>query len=257
MARWPVISIAFGSLLVGALAAHAQPVTPPQPTIGLPLPSIGLPLPAIGISPREVVERSQPPSPPGKPPQPGPPPAIVVFGTAPYLWGFDSWQQSARPGTIITEPEPEKVEVLEPDAAIETGRLQLDIRPRDAQIFVNGEFVGTLEDVGGVLELPEGTHRIEIRASRHEALTLDARIVVGRTITYRNALLPVEEGAPTPPVPPAARAPKSGQEPPPPARPSQTFYLIPGCYLGNVPPEQVKLPPDCDLSRMITHKPGQ
>ncbi len=69
-----------------------------------------------------------------------------------------------------------------------------------------------------------------------------------------------------------------GAEPPPPAPPpvpevvyvrievapaapavvptgSRTFYVIPGCYLGNVPPEKDRLPAGCDISRMTTHAP--
>ena len=65
-------------------------------------------------------------------------------------------------------------------------------------------------------------------------------------------------GPPAPPLPPASQpeiappvpAPEPATEaiapedPPPPA----TIYMIPGCYLGNVPPRQVTLPPGCDES---------
>jgi hypothetical protein len=169
------------------------------------------------------------------------------------MWGFESWQHSSRPGTIATSPEADRAAQPEPETEIVSGLLQLDIKPRDAQIFVNGEFVGTVEDLDGRLELPEGVHRIEIRAARYEAHAFDARIVAARTITYRVTLSPLS--SPLPPLTPAPSATRSGQGQP--ARPAQTFYLIPGCYLGNVPPEQVKLPPDCDMSRMITHTPGK
>ena len=33
------------------------------------------------------------------------------------------------------------------------------------------------------------------------------------------------------------------------------MYLIPGCYMGNVPPQEVKLPAGCDASRVTTIKP--
>jgi hypothetical protein len=38
------------------------------------------------------------------------------------------------------------------------------------------------------------------------------------------------------------------------AKPS-TLYYIPGCYMGNVAPEKVKLPAGCDLSKLITQAP--
>jgi hypothetical protein len=76
-----------------------------------------------------------------------------------------------------------------------------------------------------------------VHADGFETLVFNASIGAGRTITYRAALKPLE-GATLPPA----------------AAPS-TLYLIPGCYLGNVPPDQVKLPENCDLSRLITRKP--
>jgi hypothetical protein len=33
-----------------------------------------------------------------------------------------------------------------------------------------------------------------------------------------------------------------------------TFYLIPGCYMGNVPPKDAGLPATCDLSRTQTFR---
>jgi hypothetical protein len=106
-----------------------------------------------------------------------------------------------------------------------------------------------LDDSGGDLELDAGSRRIEIRARGYETVRLDAKIVAGRTITYRGVL---ERVAPR-------VEPKSPHHPPPAARttepaplPKQTFYLIPGCYLGNIPPEHVRLPAGCDVSRVVT-----
>lgn len=63
---------------------------------------------------------------------------------------------------------------------------------------------------------------------------------------------PAEEPAPTATAAPAvAPAPVAPYVPPPPS----TYYFIPGCYMGNVPPTQVTLPANCDLSRLITRKP--
>ena len=35
----------------------------------------------------------------------------------------------------------------------------------------------------------------------------------------------------------------------------RTLYVIPGCYVGNVPPKDVKLPANCDLSKVTTYVP--
>ena len=44
---------------------------------------------------------------------------------------------------------------------------------------------------------------------------------------------------------------------PPPPQPtgSKTLYLIPGCYMGNVSPKDMKLPPGCDLSKLTVITP--
>lgn len=50
------------------------------------------------------------------------------------------------------------------------------------------------------------------------------------------------------------RAPEPERPPEPPPPPS-TFYYIPGCYMGNVPPDQVQLPSTCDRSKVVVRKP--
>ena len=235
--------------------AQAQQPTVPAASIGLPLPPIGLPLPIIGLPPAsDAIRTSTPahPTPDGR--RHGHrPPAIILFG-APYAFGFEMWQQSATPGVIASSPAPSSTAVV---PAPETGTLQLELQPRDAQLFVDGEYVGTWGDLAGELELLPGTHRIEARAPMFEALTFDVRIVAGRTITYRGTLTRVEERRRQEPALPSANTPprpEPSSRPVPPPIPA-TFYLIPGCYLGNVPPDQVKLPDGCDLSRIITHTP--
>ena len=63
------------------------------------------------------------------------------------------------------------------------------------------------------------------------------------------------------PVPaPAARV----EEPPTPAAPpippyvpsgDRTVYVIPGCYVGNVSPVNLKLPANCDITKLTTYVP--
>jgi hypothetical protein len=231
-------------------AASAQPV--PQASIGLPLPSIGLPLPVIGLPPGQDLGVVPPPAlpKPGREQHGHRPPTIVLFG-APYAFGFERWQQSLVPGVVAEEP------VLTSRSAAPlpaTGTLQLELRPRDAQLFVDGEYVGTWADLVGELQLSPGAHRIEVRAATFEPLTFAVRIEAGRTITYRGALTAIPDKPRSTPDSAAPSANPQRREPKAPPVPA-TFYLIPGCYLGNVPPEQVKLPDGCDLSRIITHQP--
>jgi hypothetical protein len=244
-------------VLSSATVAYAQQTTSTA-AVGLPLPPIGLPLPPIGLSAPELTTPPPPRRPGGKPQRPHVTP-IVIFGPT-YGWGLDPWQLSPTPGVIASppsEPVMDLPNVAVGDSGRELGTLQLEIKPADAQLYVDGEFVGTWSDLAGQLELAPGTHRIEIRARRHEALAFDARITAGQTITYRGELTRVQEQPATATKPPSLTPPKNRpatQAPSKPAR-NQTFYLIPGCYLGNIPPDQVKLPAGCDLTRMITHTP--
>ena len=64
-------------------------------------------------------------------------------------------------------------------------------------------------------------------------MTFDVLIVEGETVMYRKDL---EASAP-PATPPAA-----------PGVP-KTFYVIPGCYAGDRPPQAVRLPPSCDAAK--------
>ena len=225
------------------------PIGLPLPPIGLPLPSIGLPLLPIGLPqatgteprvskgrPSRAAEHQQPRMGARRHPRPA---ATVVYFVPTHGWEYPQPTQAATPG--VTVPT--------------TGRLRLDVQPSGLvlQYFVDGYFVGSPDDVNGELDLEAGPHRIEIRAPGYETLAFDVKIAAGRSITYRAALKPEADAAPGTlrvPSDTTAVAPEHAT----PATPT-TFYYIPGCYIGNVPPEDVALPATCDLSRLITRKP--
>ena len=230
-----VIVVTFPTLAAG----QQTPAQTPSPSIGLPLPSIGLPLPPIGLDPsvdRQPVAPVHPPA-GGRPHRPLP--AIIFFG-APYAFGVDPALQSKTPGVIAPGPAAPTPAPLPP-----TGTLRLEIEPAElAQIFVDGEYVGMPADLDGHLDLTPGTHRIEIRARGYETLTFDARVIAGRTVTYRETL--TRDGAPGGAGKAGEPGGSAGKEPPrtlgsptSPTSPKSPFYLIPGCYLGNVHPDQV------------------
>jgi len=71
------------------------------------------------------------------------------------------------------------------------GELRLKIRPRDAQVFVDGYYVGIVDDFDGVfqrLHLEPGPHRIEVRAPGYETLTFDVRIRFDDTTKFEGDL---------------------------------------------------------------------
>lgn len=221
-----------------------------RPTIGLPLPPIGLPLPPLGL-----------PLPPLGLSQVRPPAATDVFHPA-RTWGRTGrsdrsdridqhrpgrhevatvvyfipafgWSASTLGGVVTPAP---------PDPTPSKGWLRVDLEPGvDPQAYVDGDYFGLLSEFPGGLPLEAGRHAIELRAGGYQPLTIDVRIFEGRAATYRGML------SATPSAPPVPVAP-APQEPPPPAGPA---YVIPGCYLGNVAPQDVQLPSGCDPARVI------
>jgi hypothetical protein len=127
-----------------------------------------------------------------------------------------------------------------PAFAESQGRLFIDLEPATADVFVDGIPVGVVSDFRGVgMLLTAGLRRVEVRAPGYETATFDINIVSNQPAVYRGGLT-------------AVRA--AGPAPSPVRRGSDTFYVIPGCYLGNRPPSEVSLPPGCDLKNTRTIK---
>jgi len=71
------------------------------------------------------------------------------------------------------------------------GSLKLKIKPRDAEVYVDGYFVGVVDDFDGIfqrLHIESGSHRIEVRAQGYEPLAFDVRITPEHTTTYQGEL---------------------------------------------------------------------
>ena len=79
------------------------------------------------------------------------------------------------------------------DNVLDTGSVRLRIRPRDAQVFVDGYFAGYVDDFDGnfqSLRLEQGGHKLEVRMPGYETLQLDVHVQPNRTITLREDLIP-------------------------------------------------------------------
>lgn len=146
------------------------------------------------------------------------------YGGAYYGYGYDVPQTQAPGAAPPSSPEP-------------TGMLRLTGTPESAQVFVDGYYAGALADIEArhVLTLPTGPHRIELRAPDYQPATFDVRIDPNETITYRAALEHLR------PQPPVRVAPTGG---------ATRMYLIPNCYLGNVPPKPDRLPRGCNIKHV-------
>jgi hypothetical protein len=73
-----------------------------------------------------------------------------------------------------------------------TGEVRLQVRPRNAEVYVDGYYAGRVDDFDGYfqgLRIEEGPHTIEIVAPGYETLVFNVRIIAGRKIDYRGDLL--------------------------------------------------------------------
>jgi hypothetical protein len=71
------------------------------------------------------------------------------------------------------------------------GSLRLKVKPRAAQVYVDGYFVGVVDEFDGIfqrLQLEAGPHRIEVRAPGFENLAIDVQIRWDRTTTVEEML---------------------------------------------------------------------
>ena len=124
------------------------------------------------------------------------------------------------------------------------GYLHLDLQPGNAQVFVDGYYMGAVDDFRRLIPgrpLEPGPHRIEVRAPGYEPRTFDVMIPPSETVSYRTDLRREGEGA--------TRVSAT------PGRP-KTFYVIPGCYAGDRPPRG-KLPAGCDRAKVRTVPPSK
>ena len=73
------------------------------------------------------------------------------------------------------------------------GSLRLKVKPGNAQVFVDGYFVGTVDSFDGVfqrLSVEAGAHKIELRADGYQTTTLDVVVIPNDTVTYEGKMIP-------------------------------------------------------------------
>jgi hypothetical protein len=73
----------------------------------------------------------------------------------------------------------------------ESGSLKLKIKPRDAQVYVDGYLVGDVDSFDGAFQklgIDAGSHRIELKAEGYEPLQFDVLITPNETATYKGEM---------------------------------------------------------------------
>jgi PEGA domain len=76
------------------------------------------------------------------------------------------------------------------------GMLRLKMKPREAQVFVDGYFVGVVDDFDGMwqrLHVEPGPHRVEVRLDNYETLMFEVNIQPDKTVTYTGELRRIEQ----------------------------------------------------------------
>lgn len=76
------------------------------------------------------------------------------------------------------------------------GDLKLKVQPKEAEVYVDGYFAGSVDDFDGVFQSlrleaelgPGMAHRVEIRCQGYEPVSFEVRITPGHSITYRGEL---------------------------------------------------------------------
>jgi hypothetical protein len=74
-----------------------------------------------------------------------------------------------------------------PAPTVAYGSLRIQGAPADAQVFADGYYAGVVGDFDGAyqhLNLPPGSHHVEIRIAGSAPIEFDVRTEPGQTITY-------------------------------------------------------------------------
>jgi hypothetical protein len=242
-----VSGIAAGLVIVSAGIVQAQaPVrhgaaSAPRPSVQQARPAPVRPSPTPLPATRPAPHHAQAPRPvPSTPFEAGPFTYAPRYtprpgGRPPRMggWGYNGF---LVPSEIVVSPPPE----APPDSLNEisqSGSLELAVEPRSADVYVDGFYVGTVEDVAqnGLL-LRAGRHWVDLRAGGYATLTVPVTIAAGQGLRYRGELV---AAGPQPVATESVRTP-------------QTMYVISGCYAGNRPPTESALPRGCDIAKLRT-----
>ena len=123
----------------------------------------------------------------------------TVYPTNPYPSNYPSNPYPAYPPPTNypqsdqaypqTVPDPNSIGVQPGQANL--GGLSFDITPSDAQVLVDGNLVGTVDQFSPSsqpLGLPPGRHRVQIEAQGYRTISVDVDIISGQVLPYQGAM---------------------------------------------------------------------
>jgi hypothetical protein len=100
----------------------------------------------------------------------------------------------AQPQTSSTAPYPQPPVVAD-------SSMRLQVKPRDAIVFVDGYYAGLVDDFDGTfqrLHVDAGQHRIQLFLPGHRLYTQDLYLQPGNTFTVRHTMESLAAGEPEP-----------------------------------------------------------
>jgi hypothetical protein len=100
------------------------------------------------------------------------------FGMGGYSGGGGGWSGASSSSGSNTPSGPK-------------GGLKLKVTPKDAEVYVDGYYIGRVDDYNGAfqrLDLPVGLHRIELRAKGYAPVSFETKIQARDTISYQGAM---------------------------------------------------------------------
>jgi hypothetical protein len=163
-----------------------QPVAPQAPP-----PPPQSPAPATGSRFTSTLKFVPPPR--DVRPAPFPPGGFIRPGFAPGRFAFWPWG-AWLPVPLYTSSgyyETPSGYYQVPLENAPMGGVQLDIDPRRAEVYVDGTYVGVVEEFSGYfhhLELPAGPHDIAVLAPGYDPLSFHVLVAPGATLTQRATL---------------------------------------------------------------------
>ena len=123
----------------------------------------------------------------------GYPYAYAAYGYPYAVTGFPAYPSASTypPSTDPSAaPGPQGSIGVQPDQA-STGGLSFDITPNTAQVFVDGNYVGTVGQFTSTsqpLGVAAGRHRVEVRAPGYQTMSFDVDIIAGQVIPYQGTM---------------------------------------------------------------------
>jgi PEGA domain len=106
-----------------------------------------------------------------------------------YGGGYDYWDGGNYSTYDSTYDSRSQDEAL-------SGQLRIKVKPREARVIVDGNFMGTVDDFDGMfqkLALPEGRHQVQLQLDGYETLTFNVMIIAGQTVNYEGHMQKVGE----------------------------------------------------------------